>query len=613
MRQSVRIARTCFVASLLAACGGAPGGSDGPDPGPGTDAADASDGGLGDDAGGGDTDGGLADGGLGSDGGYRLPIGIPDPRGPAPNGADFDFLQEAPAAPSPWDDAHRTSGGFGFYYVCESCAGATDDANPYGTPARPRKTIPNQATGGALPGGSVVEVHGTIHQAYTSPYNLLTSEGADAPTATRPVFIRGVPGSEPILEHAWYLGGVSHGKAAYVILEHLKWSFAPAVGMAEGDKSSLSLGGDHLVLRHSEVKGSLYAGEVAVWGSNNVVYHNDIHDAGDLTTTADQDVHCIQVSFAHHVWVLDNQLARCTGDGVQLTNNGPSTDIHHVYVGRNVSHHHKQSGMWCKSAEHVVFSQNTVYGIVPSASSANGSAMGWQYNTVDIWILFNHIYGNTEGIGANSTNYDGREYAFVIGNLIHGNRSAGSVPCDGKGSIDAWCHAGIRLIGSDHRYVIGNTVYDNDGGIHLGTAASSFVYNNIVANVRYAGDAHVLNEGATWQLKNNLFFQAGGTIRLNLDGIVRDPAALQAQFPSLSAANVTADPMFVDAAAGDLHLQAGSPAIDAAAEPTIAVNGVDYKITDIYQGVFGVSIKVDYDGVARPLGGVVDVGAFERQ
>ncbi|MBI5533863.1 MAG: right-handed parallel beta-helix repeat-containing protein [Deltaproteobacteria bacterium] len=56
--------------------------------------------------------------------------------------------------------------------------------------------------------------------------------------------------------------------------------------------------------------------------------------------------------------------------------------------------------------------------------------------------------------------------------------------------------------------------------------------------------------------------------------------------------NATADPKFVDAAGGDLHVQAGSPAID--------------------QGATIAGVTVDYDGVSRPQGAAYDIGAFER-
>ena len=56
--------------------------------------------------------------------------------------------------------------------------------------------------------------------------------------------------------------------------------------------------------------------------------------------------------------------------------------------------------------------------------------------------------------------------------------------------------------------------------------------------------------------------------------------------------NTTADPGFVDAEGGDLHLGAGSPAVD--------------------QGVAMPGLVDDVEGTTRPQGAAVDVGAYER-
>ncbi len=56
--------------------------------------------------------------------------------------------------------------------------------------------------------------------------------------------------------------------------------------------------------------------------------------------------------------------------------------------------------------------------------------------------------------------------------------------------------------------------------------------------------------------------------------------------------NLSADPRFVDAAGGDLTLLADSPAID--------------------QGVAIAGLVDDFDGLARPQGAGVDLGAYEH-
>ncbi|MBA3818759.1 MAG: hypothetical protein H0X17_07695 [Deltaproteobacteria bacterium] len=66
------------------------------------------------------------------------------------------------------------------------------------------------------------------------------------------------------------------------------------------------------------------------------------------------------------------------------------------------------------------------------------------------------------------------------------------------------------------------------------------------------------------------------------------------QTTALVGNNPVVDPKFVNAAAGDFRLQAGSPAIDAALPTT------------------GLNPDHDFEGTARPQGASPDIGAFER-
>ena len=248
---------------------------------------------------------------------WEPPLGIPAP--------PFGITQTAPASPSPW-----TSSVAGFYYVDASAAASTDSGNPYGTPGLPRKTIPT-----SLPAGSVVELRGLYTRSQESP-NGIVANG----TVGSPVFIRGASKTNrPVATGSWQVSG------SYLIVENIEFAgTAPVKGIV-----LIRAPAQNIAVRHCEVRGTLNGGGLAAVSfssarsQNIVVYDNYIHDNGDVTVTYDQDVHGIEIGQNQsYVWILDNEMARNSGDGLQANSNGSS---HHLFLGRNLVHENKQTGM----------------------------------------------------------------------------------------------------------------------------------------------------------------------------------------------------------------------------------------------------------------------------
>jgi hypothetical protein len=152
-------------------------------------------------------------------------------------------------------------------------------------------------------------------------------------------------------------------------------------------------------------------------------------------------------------------------------------------------------------------------------------------------------------------------------------------------------------------------------GIAMYVGPGQTAYNNVIFNV--SGYGILLNYGTTnGQVLNNTFHQISGVgqaiyLGTSANGTVvknniiwgnAGPAIVD-ESPSAVVSNnlcagdggcdVSSDPLFVDAGAGDFHLRAQSPAIDVGADLS------EY------------GVELDFDGNRRPQGCCFDLGAHE--
>ena len=226
------------------------------------------------------------------------------------------------------------------------------------------------------------------------------------------------------------------------------------------------------------------------------------------------------------------------------------------------------------------------------------------------------------------------DYNEILGSLIHNNGYNASNGISGHGIYIASSHNlidgddsynnagyGIHLYEADTHdplFVQSNIVRnckvhnnsngpDSSGGIVIATGDNNLVYNNVVYNntLSRQGGIQIYNNVNTTSVWNNTIYdngfygidnQSGSTNSVIENNIIYNNASGDINNNG-SAATIdhntsnSQDPRFVNPAANDFHLQAGSPAINA--------------------GITLPQVPVDFDGLKRPQGPAYCIGAYE--
>ncbi len=444
------------------------------------------------------------------------------------------------------------------HYVDNSHANATDSNNPFGTPDKPRKTIPTDVAA-----GSVVEVHGSFSSD-------LDFDGNGS--AAKPVFLRGTRDDIPVFDLEASIGG------QYVIMENI-----------EVTDNQLNMSGrpDHMSMRNLEVHGFTPGGNgntINTIGYDLVLYNSHVHHNGDATLDREHDIHGAKPR-GENIWIVDNLMHENGGDSVQVKgSDNDADDSQYIYIGRNVMFGDRENAIDIKGSRHVIVSQNTIYGYVPtSGTGSDGAAIVGGHEGAELsWFLFNEIYDSNRGIRINDKVVDTE--AYVIGNVIH--------DIDGEA---IYTHFPNTL------YVVNNVVYNSGSGFDGDNGGSDYhIYNNIFANL----DNHLVVERPSYsEAHHNLYYQDGGSIDIVWgSGDYSSVSAFQSSTGE-GEGSFEADPMFVNINGDDVRLTPGSPALDAGTD-------IDYLVS-LFKSLYGVDIAADMLGMPRPQGSGVDLGAYE--
>lgn len=472
--------------------------------------------------------------------------------------------------------------------------------------------------------GDVIELTPGVHDVSVRIYG--------GGTPSNPVFIRGAsPTNMPVINGSMELRGAKN-----VIIENLDFNgsvksaltFTTEATSVNNAQESYNVSIRNVIIRN---RGQNHSSGIAITPSFNasvhdfVVYNNFIHDLGNWTSTEDEDFHCIgpgifgrdNTSLIYNIWILDSEMFHCSGNSVQVSSNWASQNyLHHIYLGRNRGHHNRQAAFWSKQASHVIMSENEAYGD-RGYGGQGGGGIGYQYAPDNLWIIYNRLHDNVEGIrqsdsGSVMTNYS----AYIIGNTIYDTVQQDGAAGDGTMS---WGWAMYFRAGNMFRYVVGNTIYNTNGGIIFVQNGSAYVYDNLIHDLKFTEfvngtynhtyltvNTPVAQLNAT--LNNNIFSYSNGQPVLGWKNIKYNSLSAFQTASGQCLNCTTSNPLFADESSYDLRLQSISPAIDMGIE------------TDVYQrfyDLYGIDIRKDRNGISRPQDGngdgnfEWDIGAYE--
>ncbi|WP_130605257.1 right-handed parallel beta-helix repeat-containing protein [Cohnella abietis] len=359
-------------------------------------------------------------------------------------------------------------------------------------------------------------------------------------------------------------------------------------------------------------------------GSQIEVRNNKIHDIKNTATLssnlAGRDAHGIAVygtkapASLSNLTIDGNELYNLVlGSSESLVVNG---NVDTFFITNNLVHDNDNIGIDLIGFEGK--SPSTAYD-----QARNGTVSG---NTVyNITSVNNPSYGRTlpnGSYGADGIYVDGGKDSIIERNYSYNNDIGIEIASEHAGKSTSGItirnnfvynnnYTGIAMGGYDTKrgstancVIVGNTLYKNDTkGLNGGQLLIQYdTKNNIVKNnIMVASSSNILfYNGYTLNSGNvvdyNLYFAPGGSTgaQWRWKNVAYTGFAAYKTGSSNDAHSLFVDPALVNAAAGDLHLTASSPAINA--------GDTDLSII----GAF------DIDGNARVQGTSVDIGAHER-
>ena len=281
-----------------------------------------------------------------------------------------------------------------------------------------------------------------------------------------------------------------------------------------------------------------------------------------------------------------------SGDGGGLVSTGTATLTNVTFTGNSAG---SGGGVYSYSVPGYILGTTNLTNVAFTSNSAgSGGGLTNFDGTVN---LTNVTFGDNLGGSAGGGLFNDGDGTATLTDVSFTGNSADSG--DGGGLYNS----ALGTATQTNVVFYGNRAGDQGGGVfNDGTATltnTSFSGNSANPNYGFYSSDGLYNQGTTTIKNSILWGDSGGEIydRPGSSGMIVSFSDVQGGYSGTG--NINADPLYVDAAHGDLHLQAGSPAIDA--------------------GTNSGAPAVDLDGNPRPIDGngdgtaTTDMGAYERK
>ncbi len=411
------------------------------------------------------------------------------------------------------------------YFVDNSVSNSGD-----GSMTAPWKTIKEALS--ILSPGDTLFIRGNPNtpRIYTEQLTINGTPG----TTSNPIVIR--PYGTEKVEIQYQDDSILKLYAGGYVLEDLIFNHLNAASDAIKIKSSYN------VLRRCEIKNGKRDGIDLSEGDFNLVEFCTIHN---FISGSARDAHAIVLDNGYGNVFRNNEIYDNSGDCIQIYSGSARwTEIidNRMYTTLGSG---SENAVDIKTTVGVKLIGNEMFGFRRSAGS-QGNAVVIHHDADSIIMRENRIYDSNGGIRIGGNSEGQPDYIVIERNLVH------DLIDEGQYSVDGY---GIQFDGLSHVQM----------------------YNNTFANI--PGPLFWIDSDGAQDvdIRNNLFYNTdrikgseslfSGTVIIDYNGWFN----ADERFSSEAHPITGNDPLFVDAANGNFHLQPGSPAIDAG-DPAFGTN-----------------------------------------